>query len=172
MYKLKTLIIIHIHNIATTCSYILHAHTYCIMGYFHKVQIFMNPALLTLAEIFTIKKFLSSRNQHFTKIYKSFIVCIMQLATTCNCSLHYRVSQFTINSWAVGIMCTGCYNFHLSNVLVVSASSFLPVNSAMSLLATTGHRGSYILSMYVQIHNIHKEILEILFSLLLEEIST
>ena len=55
-----------------------------IMGYFHKVQIFMNAALLALAEIFTIQKFttLNSCNQHLMKIYSAFVVRIMQLATT------------------------------------------------------------------------------------------
>ena len=40
----------------------------------------MNIALMALAEIFTIQKFmtLSTRDQHFTKIYGSFIVRIMQ----------------------------------------------------------------------------------------------
>ena len=56
---------------------------YCIMGYFHEAQTFINAALLALAEIFMIQKFttLSSRNQHFAKIYGSFVVCVMQLAT-------------------------------------------------------------------------------------------
>ena len=39
-------------------------------------EIFTNAALLALAGIFTIEKFttLSSRNQHFMKIYESFEV--------------------------------------------------------------------------------------------------
>ena len=33
------------------------------MGYLHKVQIFTNPVLLTLAEIFTIEKFTTLSSQ-------------------------------------------------------------------------------------------------------------
>ena len=66
------------------------------MDYLHEVQIFTNAALLTLTETFTIQKFLTlnSCNQHIMKIYGSFVVCIMQLAT-----YHARSqssSQFTI----------------------------------------------------------------------------
>ena len=49
------------------------------MGYFHKMQDFMNAELLALAEIFTIQKFmtLNLRNQYFMNIYGSIVVRVI-----------------------------------------------------------------------------------------------
>ena len=58
----------------------------------------MNTALEALAEIFTIQKIMTLRSckECFAKIYGSFVICVMQLAT-----MRYRdltiESQFT---WA------------------------------------------------------------------------
>ena len=52
------------------------------MFYFHEVQIFMNAALnLALAEI-------QDPELMHAKIYRSFVVCVMQLATMCDGSAY------------------------------------------------------------------------------------